>query len=147
MQLTSITPILNVCDVPASIAWFEALGFERHFTWNDGGMIACAASANEHGPANFAGIGAGECEIFLCRDAQGSRGRMPQHADDDSTGGVWMSWWLKSPREVDELYELAKRNGVFIAMPPTDEPWNVRECKIVHPDGHTFRISAAMKTE
>jgi hypothetical protein len=26
-------------------------------------------------------------------------------------------------------------------MPPTDEPWGVREMHVVHPDGHTFRIS------
>jgi uncharacterized glyoxalase superfamily protein PhnB len=148
MKLTSITPILNVSDVPASVAWFQALGWRLCFAWNDGGMINDhTLTANEHGPANFAGVGAGECEIFLCRDGQGARGRMPTHADDDATGGVWMSWWLKTPREVDEVYELAKQHGVTIAMPPTDEPWNVRECKIVHPDGHTFRVSAPMRCE
>ena len=27
-------------------------------------------------------------------------------------------------------------------MPPTDEPWGVREFHLRHADGHTFRISA-----
>ena len=26
-------------------------------------------------------------------------------------------------------------------MPPTDEPWGVREMHVRHPDGHVFRIS------
>ena len=39
MKLTGITPILNVINVPGSIAWFEKLGWKRGFTWNDGGMI------------------------------------------------------------------------------------------------------------
>jgi len=27
-------------------------------------------------------------------------------------------------------------------MPPTDEPWGVREFHLRHPDGHTFRVGA-----
>ncbi len=27
MNVTAVTPILNVSDVPASLRWFEALGF------------------------------------------------------------------------------------------------------------------------
>lgn len=26
--------------------------------------------------------------------------------------------------------------------PPTDEPWGMREFHLVHPDRHTFRVSA-----
>jgi catechol 2,3-dioxygenase-like lactoylglutathione lyase family enzyme len=153
MKITRVTPILNVSDVPASIAWFERLGWERHFTWNDAGMIAAAADANGHGPAQFAGIGCGEAGVFLCHAGQGSRGVPPDIAaiaraggriDDDSTGGVWMSWWVKTPAEVDEAHRLAIKHGVAVVWPPTDEPWGVRECRIVHPDGHTFRISSQL---
>jgi uncharacterized glyoxalase superfamily protein PhnB len=56
-----------------------------------------------------------------------------------------MSWWYKTPAEVDEVPALAKSLGVTVTWPPTDEPWGVRECHIVHPDGHTFRISAPLK--
>ncbi len=145
MKLTGLTPILNVADVGASLAWFEKLGWTRCWTYNDGGPIAAAAAANEHGPANFAAVGSGECEIFLCHNGQGSRGSMaPRHGDHDDTGGVWMSWWLAEPSEVDAVHRLAQQHGVFVAWPPTDEPWGVRECRIVHPDGHTFRISAPL---
>ena len=32
-------------------------------------------------------------------------------------------------------------------MPPTDGPWDVREFKLRHPDGHTFRASAGTVCE
>lgn len=143
MNLTAITPILNVSDVGASIAWFERLGWKRCWTYNDGGMIAGGADSDASGPAKFAAVGSGECEIFLCRDAQGARGgKTPKFPGDDDTGAVWMTWWLKTRAEVDAAYVLAKKNGVAVATPPTDEPWGVRECRIVHPDGHHFRMSS-----
>lgn len=144
MHPTHITPILNVASVPDSLAWFEKLGWRRTFTWNDAGMIPLAADSNAHGPAQFAGVGAGEVEVFLCWNAQGSRGRLPRHADDDQTGGVWMSVWLKSPADVDAAHALAVKNGIAVNLPPTNEPWGVRECKLTHPEGHTLRLSARL---
>lgn len=40
----------------------------------------------------------------------------------------------------------ADRNGhgLTIAWPPTNEPWGVREFHLVHPDDHTFRVSAPL---
>jgi uncharacterized glyoxalase superfamily protein PhnB len=148
MKLTGLTPILNVSDVPASLGWFEQLGWKREFTFNGGGMVDGAADSNADGKAEFAGISNGDCQMFLCHDGQGSRGAPPPagYADDDNTGGVWMSWWLRTPAEVDEVHALAVKLGVAVAWPPTDEPWGVRECRIVHPDGHTFRISAPLVT-
>lgn len=152
MKLTGLTPILNVSDVPASIAWFEKLGWKRGFTWNSRGMIAGAADANAAGPAEFAGVccaGVNQdgFEIFLCHDGQGSRGGPePRHASpgphSDDTGGVWMSWWLEKPEDVDAVHALALQLGITVTHEPTDEPWGVRECRIVHPDGHTVRVSA-----
>ena len=153
MKLTSVTPILNVSDVPASMAWFERLGWERHFSWNEGGMIVGAADRNEHGPAHFAGVGAvgkGEVKLFLCRGGQGSRGTPPDagaiaraggRVDDDDTGGVWMSWWVETPADVDAAYQLALKNGVAVVWPPTDEPWGVRRFFVRAPDGNVINIA------
>ncbi|HEY8141560.1 MAG TPA: VOC family protein [Kofleriaceae bacterium] len=143
LALTGITPILNVSDVVASIAWFEALGWKRSFTYNGGGPIEGAGDANADGPARFAGIDAGKAEIFLCCDGQGLRGGKPARFDgDDDTGATWMSWWLKTAAEVDALHERAASLGVTVIWPPTDEPWGVRECRLMHPDGHVFRVSS-----
>ncbi|HLF09672.1 MAG TPA: VOC family protein [Gammaproteobacteria bacterium] len=145
MKVERVTPILNVSDVPASLAWFAALGWERGFSWNSAGSIANAADRNEHGPATFAGVCSADAEIFLCKDAQGSRGgAVPRHVGDDDTGGVWMSWWMRGASEVDELYALALQHGFDVAQPPCDKPWGVRECHLHHPDGHTIRVSAGI---
>jgi hypothetical protein len=55
-----------------------------------------------------------------------------------------MSWSLGSPVEVDEAHALAVRQGITVSWPPTDEPWGMRECQIVHPDGHTIRLAAEL---
>lgn len=121
MKLTNLTPILNVSDVPASLEWFEALGWERGFAWDDeGGMRSSKPT--------FASIQSGDVEIFLCLDDQGER-------------GMWMSWFLPSGEELDAVHARAVELGYEIAMEPTDEPWGMREFHLRHPDGHVFRIS------
>jgi len=145
MQLEGLTPILNVSNVPASREWFTRLGWQRGFAWNSGGHISGGADRNERGPAHFAAVRSGRHEIFLCQDGQGARdGRLPRSASDDDTGGVWMSWWLASPRDVDAVYALATGHGMTVTRPPQDEPWGVREFHLRHPDGHTFRVSAGL---
>jgi uncharacterized glyoxalase superfamily protein PhnB len=143
MIVHGITPILNVMSVPASFAWFEALGWKRGFAWNDGGRIEGATDRDAHGEANFGSVSCGKAEMFLCRDAQGSRGTLrPKFAGDDATDGVWMSWWMGSKRELDDLHARAVALGCDVTLPPRHAPWGVREFHLRHPDGHTFRVSA-----
>jgi len=148
MAVRSVTPILNVSSPPDSFAWFEALGWNRGFSWNEGGMIANAADRNEHGEAGFGSVCSHDAQIFLCRGAQGARGTVaPRWPGDDETDGVWMSWWMESPADVDTLHAAALRHGMTVTMPPTDEAWGVREFHLRHPDGHMFRISAGLDNE
>ena len=72
---------------------------------------------------------------------------MPRHAEDDDTGGVWMSLWVSSPEVVNEIHANAIEQGLIVTHPPTDEPWGVREFHLRHPDGHTFRVSAGLGEE
>jgi len=145
VKVNRLTPVLNVADVPASVVWFERLGWHRGFTWNGYGMIKGAATKDAHGPATFAGLcanGSGEAEgpmIFLCRDGQGSRDPRPcTDPESDACGGVWMSWWVD---DVDAAHRDALSAGVEIVRPPVNEPWGVREFLMRHPDGHYFRVS------
>jgi hypothetical protein len=134
MPVQNVTPILNVSNVLESQNWFEALGWQRGFIWPDG-------DANP----GFGAVCSEKAEIFLCRGGQGSRGTIqPKHPGDDMTDGVWMSWWLASPAEVDAMHALALSLGYIVTYPPTDEPWNVREFHLRHPDGHMFRVSAGL---
>jgi len=128
-----VTPILNVSDLRASLDWFAQLGWETGFVWAD----------DDKTDPGFAGITAGQAEIFVCQDGQGSRGtHRPAFPFDESTGGVWMSWFLGSVEEVDAMHSRAVELGFDVSMPPTDEPWGVREFHLRHPDGHTFRIGS-----
>ncbi len=146
MPIQSITPILNVSDIGQSFVWFESLGWQRGFSWNSGGFIGSglhALASNPQGPATFGSVCSGQIEIFLCCGAQGSRGTiMPKYPGDDATDGVWMSWWMESIAEVDELHTRAVEADLLITHPPTNEPWGVREFHLRHPDGHMFRVSA-----
>jgi uncharacterized glyoxalase superfamily protein PhnB len=51
---------------------------------------------------------------------------------------------VDSPAEVDEVHRIALSHGMTVTYPPTDEPWNVREFHLRHPDGHMFRVSAGL---
>jgi Glyoxalase/Bleomycin resistance protein/Dioxygenase superfamily len=148
MEVHHVTPVLNVSSIADSFTSFEALGWRRGFAWNEGGMIGNGPgvpAANEHGEAGFGSVRSGEAEIFLCRDGQGSRGTsMPKFPGDDATDGVWMSWWLASPADVDAMHAVAVEHGMAVTFPPTDEPWGVREFHLRHPDGHTFRVSTGL---
>ena len=134
MNVQQVIPILNVSNIEESFAWFEKIGWKKSWDWGD--------------PPSFGCVCTGKVEIFLCQDCQGSRGGpMPRHLHDDDTGGVWMSWFLESPAEVDAVYERALEQGVTVTRPPMDYPWNVRECHLRHPDGHTFRVGAGLGEE
>ena len=134
MKVERLTPILNVTDLDESFAWFEKVGWSKCWAYGE--------------PPSFGAVASGECEIFLCRDGQGSRGGpMPRHPGDDDTGGVWMSWWVPSREDLDAAHARVVERGLTVTWPPTDEPWGVREFHLRHPDGHTFRVSAAIADE
>jgi catechol 2,3-dioxygenase-like lactoylglutathione lyase family enzyme len=133
VTVEQVVPILNVSDVEASVAWFGKLGWNKGFDWR----------GTPGGPVDFGAVTAGENEIFLCRDGQGGRGRGENRSTRDEAGqqadrGVWMSIWVD---DVDAVHERCVAHGLEVTHPPTDEPWNVREFHVRHPDGHVFRIS------
>ena len=78
-------------DVRGSIAWFESLGWKTTFEWE------------EEGETGFAGTGCGAAEIFLCRADRVQGTHAPAFPFDETTGGVWMSWFLETPEEVDAM--------------------------------------------
>ena len=61
MLAKRLTPILNVSDMHQSFAWFEKLGWKKGWEWDS--------------PPTFGGVCSGECEIFLCLNGQGGRGK------------------------------------------------------------------------
>lgn len=130
MYAHRLNPILNVSNIEQSFAWFEKFGWEKGWDWGT--------------PPTFGGVRSGQCEIFLCEDAQGGRGRgaaattFGPDGDQSADKGVWMSIWVE---DVDAVHQRCVEQGLEITWPPTDMPWNVREMHVRHPDGHVFRVS------
>lgn len=134
MLAHGLTPILNVSNIEESFAWFERLGWAKGWDWGT--------------PPTFGAVRSGVCEIFLCLDSQGGRGKsdLPTTSGpgEDADKGVWMSIWVD---DVDSIYQECLANGIEVTFPPTDEPWNVREMHVRHPDGHVFRISRGVSED
>ena len=136
MLAKRITPILNVSNLQESFEWFEKLGWQKAWDWGD--------------PPDFGAVCSGECEIFLCLNAQGGRGRgaggMTFGGDGDETAdrGAWMSIFVD---DVEPIYQRCKEQGLEVTWPPTDMPWGIREMHVRHPDGHVFRIGHGIEHE
>ena len=136
MRALRLNPILNVSNFSESVAWFERLGWEKGWDWGD--------------PPNFGGVCSGDCEIFLCENAQGGRGKgsakttFGPNGDESGDKGVWMSIWVS---DVDAVHQHCLEQDIEVTWPPTDMPWNVREMHVRHPDGHVFRISQGDEPE
>jgi catechol 2,3-dioxygenase-like lactoylglutathione lyase family enzyme len=129
-----ITPILNVSNIQESFSWFEKLGWRKAWEWGT--------------PPSFGAVSSGPCEIFLCENAQGGRGKSQlsttfgPNGEDAAEKGMWMSVWVD---DVDGVHQQCLAAGIEITWPPTDMPWNVREMHVRHPDGHVFRISRGLE--
>ena len=133
MRAHQLTPVLNVSDIVASFAWFEKLGWEKAWDWGD--------------PPTFGGVCSGECQIYLCQDAQGGRGKgdLSTTGDDQSADkGVWLCIMVD---DVDAEHRRCLEKGLEVTFPPTDEPWGIREMHVRHPDGHVFRIGHELERE
>ena len=134
MQAKRLTPILNVTNIQESFAWFEKLGWTKAWDWGE--------------PPTFGGVCSGECEIFLCQNGQGGRGRSDFTAtfgpgsNEAAEKAVWMSIWVE---DVDTIHRRCIEQGLDVTWPPTDMPWNAREMHVRHPDGHVFRISRGIE--
>jgi catechol 2,3-dioxygenase-like lactoylglutathione lyase family enzyme len=128
MLAQDLNPILNVSNIAQSFTWFENLGWKKLWDWGD--------------PPTFGSVGSGKFAIFLCQNGQGGRGKSAlattSGACDGGDKGVWMSIWVD---DVDAIHTRCLERSLEVTMPPTDEPWGVRELHVRHPDGHVFRIS------
>lgn len=109
MDAKGLTPILNVSDMVETFAWFEKLGWKKGWAWGE--------------PPTFGAVCSGKCEIFLCLNGQGGRGRSEQTTtfgeggSDADEKGVWMSIWVE---DVDAVHRHCVAEGLDVmwALPP-----------------------------
>ena len=60
---------------------------------------------------------------------------------DQGQPGTWV--WI-SAGNVDELYNELRERGARLRHPPTNYPWESRECQVTDPDGHVLRFAAEL---
>ena len=136
MEAKGLTPILNVSSIEDSFAWFEKLGWQKSWAWDE--------------PPTFGGVCSGDFQIFLCLNGQGGHGKSDlrmtfgPEGDDGADRGTWMSIWVE---DVDAVHQRCLEQGLDVTWPPTNMPWHVREMHVRHPDGHVFRISRGIEEE
>ena len=90
----------------------------------------------------FGALSSGGCELFLCQDGQGGRGREGGIGGDGQ--GVWLSVFVD---DVDLVFEVCQRHGMEVPQPPRDEPWGVREMHVRHPEGHVLRVGHSLESD
>ena len=143
MLAKRLTPILNVSNIAESFAWFEKLGWKKAWEWGD--------------PPDFGGVCSGDCEIFLCENGQGGRGKgtgmtFGPEGDQSADKGAWMCILVE---DVDAVYRHCVAEGLEVTWPPTDMPWHVHLAQMPwhigrrpgHFDGHVFRIGHGLEEE
>ena len=136
MRAKRLTQILTVSDIQQSFAWFEKLGWKKGFEWGS--------------PATFGSVCNGECEIFLCHNAQGGRGRGPLKAtfgpDGDETAdkGVWMSVWVD---DIDAVHERCLQQGSKLPTHRPTCPGMFGKCTSVTPTDTSSALALGLKTK
>lgn len=113
---------LCVSDLSASIAWFaDVLDFRV-----------------ERREAHFARLQRGETAVSLGTDDgpywSPERAHIPPVGSRG--GGVEIVLLVEG---IDALYERAKRAGARIERPLEDQPWQLRQFWVRHPDGYLLR--------
>jgi catechol 2,3-dioxygenase-like lactoylglutathione lyase family enzyme len=110
-----VVPTLRMTDEEKSRAFYvDGLGFRVDWTHR----------FEPHSPAL----------LQLSRD--GMIFYLSQHVMDCAVGGL-IHLFVDS---VDDWHARLQKNGVAIELPPTDQPWGLREMHLIDPDGNRLRI-------
>ena len=117
---------LGVSDLKRSIAFYEALGFERRVLVAEG--------------VGFFKAGACVISVFpsdeLAKDAKmSSKGYSPGFR------GVSLAWNCRSIHEVDVVFERAVRAGAIVQKSAEDVYWGGYSGYFLDPDGHLWEVA------
>ena len=122
LQAKTVMPNLTVDDLPASIRFFEGLGFAIEERWEEGGTL------------NGVMLRAGGAHIGLSQD-DWKKGR-------DRKKGVGTRIFIETAQNIDELAARARQAGVKLDAEPHDTPWGSRAFEATEPSGFKLTISS-----
>lgn len=120
-ELLSVTATLPVRDVGDTARLLEeTLGLETRFTYGE--------------PPGFAGLAIGVW-------SSSPLVHLTEVDEEDEIAPVEM---YVDTVDVDDAHERALKAGLTVDGPPTAKPWHRREFTLTLPDGHRFRVGAAL---
>jgi len=122
LQAKTVMPNLTVDDLPASLRFFEGLGFAVEERWEDSGTL--------HGVM----LRAGNIHIGLSQD-DWKKGR-------NRTKGAGTRIFIETAQDIDELAARAKQAGVTLNTEPHDTEWGSRAFDVTEPSGFQVTISS-----
>lgn len=115
MTLQRIVPTLRMTDEARSRAFYvDGLGF--HVDWT-----------HRFEP---------DLPALLQLSRDGIIFYLSQHVMDCAVGGLLHLFVDR----VDDWHAALRRHGIAIELPPTDQPWGLREMHVIDPDGNRLRI-------
>lgn len=118
----SAVPVIATDDVSASVDFFVAtLGFEPDFKWGD--------------PPTYAGVRAGEVEIYFTQDPETSRAIRERKLAPD------LFLWVNA---IDELYSQHRAKGADIIEELIERPWGARQYVVREPNGYHLKIAQSV---
>jgi uncharacterized protein len=130
-RFTAIT--LGVCDMRASIAFYEALGFARKFRAT-GEAVA------------FFDTGATVIGLFpwdeLALDAM-----LPEQPRPMAFRGITLAWNCRSPEEVDAVMDFAISKGAKVLRPAQKTDYGGYRGYFADPDGYPWEAVVAPNIE
>lgn len=120
-RIHGVQPVLPVADVDEAAAWFcRVLGFSIDFIHGTPG---------QHGRVRLGDRSWGD-PVYIHLSLEGGRvlpcGETRLHVGHD----------------IDGLCRHVLAEGARVVMPPTDQPWGLREFVVVGPSGHRLRLAA-----
>jgi uncharacterized glyoxalase superfamily protein PhnB len=120
-QIHGLQPVLPVADVAAAVDWFcRVLGFAVDFVLGE--------------PVNYARVKLGD----------GSWGAPVYIHLQQTTLAVLPcgETRLHVGHDIDGLHAHALAQGARVLLPPTSQPWGLREIVLQGPAGHAIRLGA-----
>jgi catechol 2,3-dioxygenase-like lactoylglutathione lyase family enzyme len=121
LQIGAFIPSLTVDDLPASIAFYEALGFRVDERWEENGTLQGVM------------MRAGKNQIGLTQD-DWKKGR-------DRKKGIGMRLMISTLQNVDDIARRAKAAGITLKSEPHDTDWNnTRAFEVTDPSGFLLTI-------
>jgi lactoylglutathione lyase len=116
-------PVVFASDVSATAAFFERLGFERHF------------QLPPEGEPGYVGLRRGAYEVAVVANEWPAEQYGLQLGD-----GVRFELFVYVD-ELDRLVEELRAAGVAVLREPTDMPWGERVAYVTDPDGNPVALA------